>query len=699
DATTFPASLATVSILSAGPDPLNVAAFSYPLGTGFVYYSTIPLDRFLAGFGNNPPRDEFTTIYAPNALTYVESLGVPEVDFYKVPVPALESGGELLVSTATPGDGTGEPVNDLDPKIRVYDASGTLIVSDDNSGADGRNALVMHHLAPSGAPTDYYVEVLASDDPSTHPTKGPYVLSIDLTPAPPPPGITLNKTSVVTTEAGGYEDVSVVLDTDPGDGVSVTIGISSDDETEGTVFSTSLLFTGGASGNWNVAQTFRVTGQDDDEADGDSPYTIVTAAATASDTSSPYHGLDAADVSAINVDDDTPGISVTPVEGVITHEDPAEPGASVTVVLDSRPEANVRIDISTSDVTEGLVSVAARGFTPAQEVPGSSIYLIFTPSDWNVPQTVDVSGLNDDLDDAHAHYTLTLDPAASAAAEYAALAPVVVSAINRDDDPNPLFVRELDFFEDGDFDEYGLINPAAPVRVTAAAALDGSFGLERAREWTYRTDAQAQVAQGDVISVKVRSDGEPMGRAYFGFGAVSKGRPTNRGTLSIGMAANTGQLVLQRNVQWGHTEIAAVPQTWEAHKTYRMEVEWRTTGEIIGRLYDNEGTLLNCVTATDTTFTAGGIAFKAFGSVKQHFDTAEVQSAPASTECPSAVSLGAGAGTGRGNSEAASGTQAGSAHVVDLALLAWVEPDASDDDDTDLLAQSLVDDLAMMLVE
>ena len=39
------------------------------------------------------------------------------------------------------------------------------------------------------------------------------------------------------------------------------------------------------------------------------------------------------------------------------------------------------------------------------------------------------------------------------------------------------------------------------------------------------------------------------------------------------------------------------------------------------------------------------------------------------------------------------------ASATDLALLAWLEPEASDDDDTDPLTESLVDDLALMLVE
>ena len=37
--------------------------------------------------------------------------------------------------------------------------------------------------------------------------------------------------------------------------------------------------------------------------------------------------------------------------------------------------------------------------------------------------------------------------------------------------------------------------------------------------------------------------------------------------------------------------------------------------------------------------------------------------------------------------------------AVDQALLAWMESDSSDDDGTDPLTESLVDDLALMLVE
>ena len=126
--------------------------------------------------------------------------------------------------------------------------------------------------------------------------------------------------------------------------------------------------------------------------------------------------------------------------------------------------------------------------------------------------------------------------------------------------------------------------------------------------------------QGDLISVWVKSAGTPDGRAYFGFGATSKG------TYSLVMAPNTGQLVLNLNRSYGYKDLAAANQTWLADHWYRMEVSWGVGGKIEGRLYDSDGmTLLNTVTATNTLYSSGGIAFRAFGSTTD-FDT--VQAVP-----------------------------------------------------------------------
>jgi hypothetical protein len=55
-------------------DPAEIVDFYYPFGAGFVYYSSIPLDFYLAGAGPDPPRDNLRFIYAPNELAFQAEL-------------------------------------------------------------------------------------------------------------------------------------------------------------------------------------------------------------------------------------------------------------------------------------------------------------------------------------------------------------------------------------------------------------------------------------------------------------------------------------------------------------------------------------------------------------------------------------------------------------------------------------------------
>ncbi len=59
----------------------RIVTFAYAYGDGAVIYSTIPLDQFLAGSGPNPPRNNFTGIYAPNVVHYAALLsgGAPDL--------------------------------------------------------------------------------------------------------------------------------------------------------------------------------------------------------------------------------------------------------------------------------------------------------------------------------------------------------------------------------------------------------------------------------------------------------------------------------------------------------------------------------------------------------------------------------------------------------------------------------------------
>ena len=74
-----------------------------------------------------------------------------------------------------------------------------------------------------------------------------------------------------------------------------------------------------------------------------------------------YNGLNPADVSVTNTDDEPSGITVSPVSGLVTTE--AGGTATFTVVLNTQPTANVTIGLSSSDTTEGTVSPASLTFT------------------------------------------------------------------------------------------------------------------------------------------------------------------------------------------------------------------------------------------------------------------------------------------------------------------------------------------------
>jgi subtilisin-like proprotein convertase family protein len=103
----------------------------------------------------------------------------------------------------------------------------------------------------------------------------------------------------VTTEDGGADTFTVLLDSQPT--ALVTIAVSSSDTGEGTVSPASLSFD---STNWSTPQTVTVTGVDDAEQDGNVAYTIITAPATGAPE---YAGIDPADVSVTNLDNDGQG--------------------------------------------------------------------------------------------------------------------------------------------------------------------------------------------------------------------------------------------------------------------------------------------------------------------------------------------------------------------------------------------------------
>ena len=115
--------------------------------------------------------------------------------------------------------------------------------------------------------------------------------------------------------------------------------------------------------------------------------------------------------------DDQPGISVSPTSGLTVDESGTT--ASFSVVLSHQPTSDVRIAVTSSDTSEGTVNVTE---------------LVFTASNWNVPQTVTVTGVDDTLSDGNQNFWIYLGPVTSLDANYNGLNPADVLVTNRDND-------------------------------------------------------------------------------------------------------------------------------------------------------------------------------------------------------------------------------------------------------------------------
>jgi hypothetical protein len=112
-----------------------------------------------------------------------------------------------------------------------------------------------------------------------------------------------------------------------------------------------------------------------------------------------------------------PGISVNPTFGLVTTEDGGS--GSFDVVLQTQPIADVTIAISSSDLTEGTVDKAN---------------LTFTPDNWDIPQTVTVTGVDDLIEDGDVAYTIVTAPASSTDPDYNGLDVDDVQVTNLDND-------------------------------------------------------------------------------------------------------------------------------------------------------------------------------------------------------------------------------------------------------------------------
>ncbi len=127
-------------------------------------------------------------------------------------------------------------------------------------------------------------------------------------------------------------------------------------------------------------------------------------------------------------DDDTSGVTVGGISQKTSEAEGPSTPRTFTVVLTSRPSANVTLSFQSSNVQEGVVD--------ANPLAGNqgAVQVVFTPATWNAARTIQVFGVDDDLDDGDVPYQVQLLPVASADVRYNGLNPADVGITNLDDD-------------------------------------------------------------------------------------------------------------------------------------------------------------------------------------------------------------------------------------------------------------------------
>ncbi len=228
------------------------------------------------------------------------------------------------------------------------------------------------------------------------------------------PAIVVTPVSLNLNESGASGTFTVKLMIVPTAG-DVTIPVSSSNPSRTTADTSLLTFT---TGNYNTPQTVTVTPVNNDIADGNTVIKIVLGTATS------YGNQDPQDVSVNLTDDDSPGITVSTLS---RNTNESGQNATFSVVLTSQPTANVTVSLDEKNDSKNSSN---------QEGSIDQTSLIFTSSNWNVPQNVTVTGVDDDVMDGNVQYQIKVNKGTSTDPKYnkRTPSPNFVTVNNTDDD-------------------------------------------------------------------------------------------------------------------------------------------------------------------------------------------------------------------------------------------------------------------------
>ena len=339
-------------------------------------------------------------------------------------------GGTSVIEEGEPVVATNEPTNvtanGADLSGEVIDDGGAAVTSRGFSYATTSNPTIGDNVVNVGSGTGtfntalngltenttYYVRAYATNSTGTS-----YGAEYQFTTLTNPASYSVSTPNLTIAENSGTDTFTIVLDNQPLS--DVVFDVSSNDTNEATVDLAQLTFT---FANWDTPQTVTVTGVDDAIDRNDSA--TITIAVNDAGSDDAFDTLADQTVAITLTDDDAAAYMVS--ETTLTLD---ENGGTATfiVVLDTEPTSDVVLDVSSDDTSEATVDLSQ---------------LTFTPANWNTPQTVTVTGVDDTIDrNDSATITIAVNDAVSDDA-FDALADQTVAITLTDDDTAAYMVSE-----------------------------------------------------------------------------------------------------------------------------------------------------------------------------------------------------------------------------------------------------------------
>jgi hypothetical protein len=175
----------------------------------------------------------------------------------------------------------------------------------------------------------------------------------------------------------------------------------------------------------------------------------------------------------------------------------------------------------------------------------------------------------------------------------------------------------IDGFEDGDISEYSGYTSGSTAQI--GTVKNGSYALEindsGSKSVLHSTSGlNYYPSQGDAWRYWVQA-GSGGNHCHMGFGYQSSGNSYDVDTM-----VGSGKIVL--NVDGN--SLASSSVSLSRVNWYEVKIDWGSDGEISADLYDSSGSYLTGISATDTTYTSGGIywAANSFNGSNHYFDYA-----------------------------------------------------------------------------